>query len=192
MEDSGDYFGRVSDILESAASKFGSSEAVSNFFKIVGNEIGSVGPDISGAIKKIKEPSIWTEKKCRNTVENAFKHWKDHKSDLPRLNNALEYVEEANSFVKHPPQCTICYKVAEYADYFILTFILGGEIGDCPSFDICICCGTEFGYHDATPEGARKKRAAWIAAGAKWDMVEHKPQGWKLEDQLTNIPDDFR
>jgi rubredoxin len=38
---------------------------------------------------------------------------------------------------------------------------------DIPSFDICLCCGCEFGYNDATP--AAKKISKSL--GSKWDFL---------------------
>ena len=90
-----------------AVSRFGNPSGITNFLGIIGNEIGSIGSDLSLAIKKIKEPSIWTEGKFRDSVKNAFDHWKRHKSEFPHLNNAIEYVEEARAFVKNPPSGTL-------------------------------------------------------------------------------------
>jgi len=39
-----------------------------------------------------------------------------------------------------------------------------------PSFDICDCCGTQFGYHDAkTPRAVLRER--WVADGMAWTVV---------------------
>ena len=41
-----------------------------------------------------------------------------------------------------------------------------GRDGASPTFDFCPCCGIEFGYHDASVEGARRARRAWLERGA--------------------------
>lgn len=56
---------------------------------------------------KIKYPKLWTSTKHRTTVQNAFKHYKDHGKDFPELNNAVEYVEKAHAFGLKPPQGTL-------------------------------------------------------------------------------------
>lgn len=57
----------------------------------------------------------------------------------------------------------------------------------CASFDICPCCGTQYGYHDANTSYLvlRKK---WIANGMQWwsDSAE-KPKHWDPVKQLKNI-----
>ncbi|MGI6126331.1 MAG: hypothetical protein ACOYEF_05135 [Planifilum sp.] len=57
-----------------------------------------------------------------------------------------------------------------------------------PSYEICSCCGFEFGYDDQsqgeTFSGYRKK---WLAAGAKWFDPAQKPENWSLKAQLRRI-----
>ncbi|AZP22775.1 hypothetical protein EJC51_46085 [Streptomyces aquilus] len=67
-----------------------------------------------------------------------------------------------------------------------------GEDGLVPTFEICVCCGSEFGYEDATLAGVLRKRAAWLAAGAKWESPRFKPDGWDLNSQLDCIPIAYR
>jgi hypothetical protein len=66
-----------------------------------------------------------------------------------------------------------------------------GEDGKTPSFDICPCCGVEFGYEDATADGCRSYRIRWIAEGAIWWDESQRPEPWNLETQLQNIPLEF-
>ncbi|MCH9634062.1 MAG: hypothetical protein S4CHLAM7_08000 [Chlamydiae bacterium] len=66
-----------------------------------------------------------------------------------------------------------------------------GEDGKTPSYDICDCCGVEFGYQDCIIEGIRKYRKKWIEKGCIWDSPENKPLNWSLEDQLKNISNEF-
>ncbi len=56
-----------------------------------------------------------------------------------------------------------------------------------PSFDICPCCGCEFGYNDATTEAKERYRREWIKQGAPWFKPELKPAGWDLRKQLHRI-----
>lgn len=67
-----------------------------------------------------------------------------------------------------------------------------GEDGNTASFEICDCCGTEFGYEDATLEGIIKKRKEWIDSGAHWNNSKAKPQNWTLEKALESIPEKYR
>lgn len=55
------------------------------------------------------------------------------------------------------------------------------------TFEICDCCGIEFGYEDSTPEGIRTYRERWLTAGARWFKLKSKPDGWSLELQLANL-----
>ena len=66
--------------------------------------------------------------------------------------------------------------------------------GDSPSYEICPCCGIEFGYDDSstTQKGRRTRhlelRAAWIAAGYPWWSTEQDPPtGWDPTVQLRRI-----
>jgi hypothetical protein len=52
------------------------------------------------------------------------------------------------------------------------------------SFEICPCCGVEFGYDDS---GAphRELRMRWIEGGMKWWSASRKPPDlWSPTDQL--------
>ncbi|MGO1080013.1 hypothetical protein [Inquilinus sp. CA228] len=56
----------------------------------------------------------------------------------------------------------------------------------CASFDICPCCGTQFGYDDATT-GHSELRARWIAGGKRWWSEKGPPADWGAETQLAQI-----
>jgi len=62
-----------------------------------------------------------------------------------------------------------------------------GEDGKTPSFAICPCCGTEFGYHDATAKAIKAQRDRCLSSGAKWFEPRKKPQQWSLEEQLEHL-----
>lgn len=57
-----------------------------------------------------------------------------------------------------------------------------------PSYEICKCCGFEFGFDDHSEgnsfESYRKK---WIEGGAKWFSEKAKTETWDLNKQLARI-----
>jgi len=61
------------------------------------------------------------------------------------------------------------------------------ENGD-PNWIICDCCGAESGYHDFTKDSASSNRMKWINDGCNWFSPEKKPANWDLQQQLSNIP----
>jgi hypothetical protein len=67
-----------------------------------------------------------------------------------------------------------------------------GLDGRSPSFNICACCGVEFGYQDCFPEDVKLFREKWIKKGSPWRFPEEKPTKWSLEEQLKNIPQEFK
>lgn len=67
-----------------------------------------------------------------------------------------------------------------------------GDDGESPSYDICPCCGVEFGYEDYTVESTKKYRAKWISEGAMWFTPKEKPKDWDLVDQIKSIPVSYR
>ncbi|WP_240343741.1 hypothetical protein [Paenibacillus sp. SYP-B3998] len=56
------------------------------------------------------------------------------------------------------------------------------------SFEVCHCCGFEFGFDDVH-EGHtfESYRAKWIGEGALWFYQPTKPINWDLNLQLGNI-----
>ena len=67
-----------------------------------------------------------------------------------------------------------------------------GENGENPNFNICYCCGVEFGYEDCTKESVKAYRKKWLEVGANWWTVKEKPKDWDIEKQLQNIPVNFK
>ncbi|WP_124979580.1 hypothetical protein [Nonlabens xiamenensis] len=55
------------------------------------------------------------------------------------------------------------------------------------SFDICICCGVEFGVQDTHIKSVREYRLDWLQSGAEWFVRESMPKEWEVFDQLKNI-----
>lgn len=67
-----------------------------------------------------------------------------------------------------------------------------GDDGMTPSFDICSCCGVEFGYEDATLQGTQTYRQSWMSKGAPWFDPKLKPHEWNLEAQLQYVPSEYK
>jgi hypothetical protein len=79
--------------------------------------------------------------------------------------------------------CRICGLY--YDDYYPW-----GDDGDLPSFDICLCCGAEFGFNDYSEDEKIKYRIKWLRNmknGGKWDEEEYRPKDWDIKEQLENI-----
>ena len=64
-----------------------------------------------------------------------------------------------------------------------------GEDGNTPTFTICDCCGTEFGYDDCTKKAIIQSRKRWLSNGAEWQKLSAKPQAWNLSQQLSYLTD---
>ena len=57
------------------------------------------------------------------------------------------------------------------------------------SYEICPCCGVEYGFDDFDFENLTfdTVRNKWLSEGAKWFMKKEKPKNWDLEEQLKNL-----
>lgn len=62
-----------------------------------------------------------------------------------------------------------------------------GENGCCPTYDICDCCGVEFGYEDSCEESVIEYRANWINKGRKWFNKKECPVDWDWKQQLQQL-----
>lgn len=67
-----------------------------------------------------------------------------------------------------------------------------GEDVQTPNYDICDCCGVEFGYEDMSMESIKDYRQKWVKNGANWFRKKNKPEDWSLENQFQNIPEQYR
>jgi hypothetical protein len=57
-----------------------------------------------------------------------------------------------------------------------------------PSYEICDCCGYEFGFDDGSKGiNFEKYRKQWIIKGAIWFNPDVKPKEWDLKKQLLKI-----
>ncbi len=81
--------------------------------------------------------------------------------------------------------CRVCGLIVE--DYYPW-----GENGDLASFDICGCCGAEFGYDDFEKDDVLAYRKEWLEKGGDWRFKNEKPENWNREEQMKNIPDEFK
>ena len=95
-----------------------------------------------------------------------------------RIVEREKYYSESNTH-----ECRVC---GCYSDDFPW-----GEDGKSPSFQICPCCGVQFGKEDVTLESIKQYRAEWISKGGKWFDKDEKPDSWDMEIQMKNIPDKF-
>lgn len=62
-----------------------------------------------------------------------------------------------------------------------------GEDGSCPTYEICPCCGVEFGNEDYTLESIRRYREKWINGDCKWFLPKEKPLAWDFKKQFQNV-----
>ncbi|MFO0769545.1 MAG: RHS repeat-associated core domain-containing protein [Nitrospiraceae bacterium] len=60
-------------------------------------------------ISKAANVPLWSSTKTRSSVENAFKHWKDHRTEFPEFQNSKQYVEGAKRFFSDPPTGTFTH-----------------------------------------------------------------------------------
>jgi len=57
-----------------------------------------------------------------------------------------------------------------------------------PSYEICPCCGFEFGFNgENNKRSFNDYRQRWIADGAIWFSAEVKPKDWNYKKQLENL-----
>lgn len=65
-----------------------------------------------------------------------------------------------------------------------------GESECDPTFNICECCGVEFGYEDHLMSGVLRCRKRWIESGGIWFRPKAKPSNWDMAEQIKKIPSD--
>lgn len=92
-----------------------------------------------------------------------------------RIEEREKYYSESNTH-----ECRVCgYHNNDYP---------WGEDGNSPSYQICPCCGVQYGVKDITPEEIQNERKLWVKNKYKWFDSNLKPSGWSSEEQLKNIP----
>lgn len=86
-----------------------------------------------------------------------------------------------NDMVEH--HCRVCGLYNQEAPW--------GEDNRTPSYDICPCCGMEFGFEDYRLDLIRQYRQQWLDQGAEWFEKNEKPSGWNLTEQMKDIPKEW-
>lgn len=97
-----------------------------------------------------------------------------------------------------PFTCPCCgYRGLEQAPYQGLTEVSAArrleppyeQYFGTPSYEVCACCGFEFGNDDnpgtGAPDSFEEYLSAWIRSGAEWFDPALRPKGWRLEEQLA-------
>lgn len=68
-----------------------------------------------------------------------------------------------------------------------------GDDGNTPSYNICSCCGVEFGNEDFYLDDLREYRDEWLnTKKGKWFKPKKIPENWSLEEQLRQIPEKYK
>lgn len=72
--------------------------------------------------------------------------------------------------------------------FFYLCPVCGYYMQDVPAnHNICCCCGTEFGLHDAS-RTHKQLRQNWIKTGMKWwSTTDAVPPNWNPKEQLARV-----
>jgi len=89
-------------------------------------------------------------------------------------NNNMEYINNCRVcgfFMKDPPW---------------------GVDGKSPNYEICPCCGVEFGNEDYTVESTKEYRNKWLSKSIRFCDKDTKPKDWDFEKQMRNLPKDYR
>lgn len=103
----------------------------------------------------------------------------DEAMKLKRTEDIEKYHSPANAH-----ECRVCGCSSEEFPW--------GEDGKSPTYEICPCCGVQFGKEDVTLESIQKYRAEWLRKRAKWFAKNSKPEHWVLEEQMKHIPEGFK
>jgi len=69
-----------------------------------------------------------------------------------------------------------------------LCAVCGYEMEDPPrDYNICPCCGTEFGHHDVNAS-VSDLRSTWLQTGPKWwSTVTPEPENWNPFERLASV-----
>jgi len=73
-----------------------------------------------------------------------------------------------------------------------LCFEPWGDDGKTPTYEICPCCGVEFGNEDCTMKSIKEYRGSWIKSGCKWFDPSKRATTWPWANQQRHIPKKFR
>ncbi|MBX2827816.1 MAG: hypothetical protein KTR22_06620 [Flavobacteriaceae bacterium] len=67
-----------------------------------------------------------------------------------------------------------------------------GDDNVTPSYEICHCCGGEFGNDDYTIESIVRYRNRWVTSGLIWFYPKDKPRNWNFSEQILNVLKQYR
>ena len=77
-------------------------------------------------------------------------------------------------------KCPVCGYIGLYEQPY--------DENGCASYEICPCCGFEFGFDDRDQgKSFEQYREKWISDGAQWFNKKKQPDNWNLEEQLKNL-----
>jgi len=89
-----------------------------------------------------------------------------------------------STFIMEKFYCRICG--------YRLGFEPWGDDGKTPTYEICPCCGVEFGNEDCTIKSIKEYRESWIKSGCKWFEQSKRATTWSWENQQRHLPKKFR
>ena len=92
--------------------------------------------------------------------------------------------EEWRAKKNHLDTCRVCG--------YLLNFFPWGLYDNQPSFELCPCCGVQFGVMDETFVLIQQEREEWLSSGTPWFDLSKKPVNWDLETQLAQIPNHYK
>ncbi|OKP94996.1 hypothetical protein A3849_28410 [Paenibacillus sp. P46E] len=102
------------------------------------------------------------------------------KQDFKTVQSYLEYIRQLM-------RCKMVEFICHICGYAGINQLPWGIDGKTPSFDVCACCGAEYGIDDLTKLGLLHYQAEWLSNGGKWFNQHEKPNKWDLIDQMRNI-----
>lgn len=86
------------------------------------------------------------------------------------LNKREQLKSEYNNY-----ECRICGYRSENPPW--------GEDGITPSYELCDCCGAQFGKDDVSSEIINEYRQQWVSKGSKWFNKKAKPNSSFTSDK---------
>lgn len=83
-------------------------------------------------------------------------------------------------------ECPVCY-------YDKLEFEAYDSSDNLPSYEMCPCCGFQFGLDDYPnrEEKIKKWRTNWFYNGGKWFSSSRPPVNWNPLEQLSRISEEI-
>lgn len=60
------------------------------------------------------------------------------------------------------------------------------------NYEVCACCNVQFGYEDTSLSSVKAFRDKWVSDGANFHYKNLKPKNWSYEEQLKNVPEQWK